>query len=294
LPGIAPDEASTTVVLKIKGTPDIADFKLSTDPAGALTLDPKSVQTVKVTIDPSGRFNGTVKFSAWVFPDGMSASFNPDSVVRSGTITMTLNGADHAKPGLYGMTIAAESGSLKDSAILNLTLLNAAGNNVAAITSSGHAVETGGFDMNDYTYDAAVLGDSATFDGTIMKLGPPGEMDAWSQTTVPLSGHGTTLKILAAAANGEQTAQKFTVHYTDGTSQSFSRDLSDWCNPGDYQGEAKVVTADHRLGSEGAVTGPGTYVYGYKFPLDESKTPQSLTLPDNRNVVVLSVSVVGQ
>lgn len=290
VPATAPDKISSTVVLKFKGAPAIADFELSTKPAGTLTLDRQSAQIIKVSVEPTGGFHRPVKLSVSGLPDALNASFNPVSLVGSGVSTLTLMGADQAAPGVYRMAIVAESGALKASATLNLTVPNAAGNNVAAIFKRGYAVTGGGFDMNNYAYDAATLGGSAVFEGTTMKFGPAQEMDAWSQTTVPLSGRGTVLKILAAAANGSQTAQIFTVHYTDGSSQSFTQDLSDWCDPQNFKGETKVASMANRLGSTGDAESLGTYLYGYSFPIDNRKMLQSLTLPENRNVVVLSIA----
>lgn len=291
LPAAAPDKVSSTVVLKFKGAPEIDDFKLSTEPREAFTLVRKPEQSLTINIESTGRFDRRVELSVSGFPDGMSATFNPPSIPGSGAATLTLAGADHAASGIYALTIVARSGRLQSSAPLTLTLPNAAGNNVAAIFHRGHAVLVGGFDMANYAYDAAALGNSATFGGTVMKLGPVDQMDAWSATKVPLTGQGSVLKILAAAANGNQMRQRFTVRYIDGTTQSFMQDLSDWCEPQGYKGETKAISMADRLESKGNVASPGTYLYGYSFPLDSSKTVQSLILPDNRNVIVLAVCV---
>ena len=291
VPATAPDKISSTVVLKFKGAPAIAGFKLSTEPAGSLMLDRQSAQAITVSVEPTGGFDRPVKLSVSGLPEALNGSFDPASVDGSGVSTLTLMGADKVVPGAYAMTISAESGALKTSATLNLILTNAMGNNVTAIFNQGNAVTGGGFDMNNYAYNSTTLGDSAAFDGTTMKIGAANEMDAWSQTTVPISGHGPVLKILAAAANGLQMAQVFTVHYTDGTSQGFTQDLSDWCASQNFKGETKVVSVANRLGSNGNADGTGAYLYGYSFPIDDGKTLQSLTLPENRNVVVLSIAV---
>ena len=293
LPAASPDKISSTVVLKFTRAPDIEDFKISAEPEGAFALERKPEQTIKVNLEAMGHFDRAVEFSASGLPDGMSAAFNPPAVTGSGAAALTLAGADHAASGIYSLTILARSGRLQNSVALTVTLPNAAGNNLAAIFHRGHAIKSGGFDMDNYAYDAAALGSSATFDGTILKLGLPDEMDAWSATTIPLTGQGSALKILGAAANGNQTAQQFTIHYADGTTQNFTQDLSDWCQPQDYKGEFKVVSMANRLESDGDVAGPGTYLYGYTFPLDNTKAVQSLTLPDNRSVIILAVAIDG-
>jgi hypothetical protein len=47
----------------------------------------------------------------------------------------------------------------------------------------------------------------------------------------------------------------------------------------------------YRLTASGATDNRTFYLYGYSFAIDSSKTVQSITLPHNRNVVVLAVAV---
>jgi hypothetical protein len=46
-----------------------------------------------------------------------------------------------------------------------------------------------------------------------------------------------------------------------------------------------------RLNSNGTVDSRTFYIYGYRFPLTSGKTIKSVTLPANRNVVILGVGV---
>ena len=48
----------------------------------------------------------------------------------------------------------------------------------------------------------------------------------------------------------------------------------------------------YRLTSTGATDNRTFYLYGYSFALNSAKTVQSITLPNNRNVVVLAIDVV--
>ena len=58
-----------------------------------------------------------------------------------------------------------------------------------------------------------------------------------------------------------------------------------------YTGESKALTMAYRLNSDGSLDNRTFYLYGYSFTLNAGKTPVSLTLPKNRNVIVLAVDL---
>ena len=97
--------------------------------------------------------------------------------------------------------------------------------------------------------------------------------------------------LLATAVNGNQPHQTFVVTYTDGTTSSFTQSVSDWFTPQNYAGESKALKMAYRIAPSGATSAGPVYLYGYSFALNSAKTVQSLTLPNNRNVVVLAVDV---
>ena len=99
------------------------------------------------------------------------------------------------------------------------------------------------------------------------------------------------MKLLGTAINGSQTNQSFLVTYTDGTTSSFTQSLSDWFYPQSYSGESTALSMAYRLNPNGS-TGIGPcYLYGYSFTLNSAKSVASITLPNNRNVVILSVNI---
>jgi hypothetical protein len=122
-----------------------------------------------------------------------------------------------------------------------------------------------------------------------------GTTDAVSSTTIALpAGNFSTVNLLASGVDGSQTNQQFVVSYTDGTTTSFTQSLSDWYTPQNYAGESKVSQMPYRVTATGATeTGP-FYLYGYSFAINSAKTVKSLTLPQNRHVVVLSVDLGSQ
>ena len=107
------------------------------------------------------------------------------------------------------------------------------------------------------------------------------------------SGPHASLWLLGAAVEGSQTAQTFTVTYTDGTTQALVQNLSDWFQPGGFPGESRAVKMPYRLAADGAKDARPFYLYSYGFPVNPAKTVQSITLPDNPYVKVFALSLAN-
>jgi hypothetical protein len=120
-----------------------------------------------------------------------------------------------------------------------------------------------------------------------------GAPDAVSNTTVPLpAGNYTTLNLLGSAVNGKQANQRFVVTYTDGTTTTIMQSLSDWWGPSqNYAGESQVLQTPYLITPTGATLNYVVHLYGYTFAINSAKTVKSITLPNNRNVVVLAIDV---
>ena len=140
-----------------------------------------------------------------------------------------------------------------------------------------------------------MVGTSQTWNGLTFSLGVPGVNDvaqATGQTIALPSGSYSKVEFLATAVNGNQINQTFTVHYTDGTSTTFTQNISDWATPQGFTGESTVVAGTYRNTAAGG-SSSGTFdVYGYSLAVDGSKTIASITLPNDKNVEVLSMSMV--
>ena len=164
--------------------------------------------------------------------------------------------------------------------------------NVKAIVSNGTVVSNGGIDSGGYAYSANLAGTSITWAGSTFALGTASALNGVSNSTVTLpTGNFSTLNLLATAVNGNQSNQTFVVTYTDGTTTTIQQSLSDWFNPQKYSGEATALTMAYRLKNTGAAdTGP-VYIYGYSFAINGTKIIKSITLPNNRNVVVLAMDL---
>ena len=89
----------------------------------------------------------------------------------------------------------------------------------------------------------------------------------------------STLIMLGTAVNGHHTGQ-VTATYTDGTTNVFSQTFSDWCGFGGNQYESVAVGGINRINSDGTLNGANCNLYAYTYPLDFTRTLQSITLTD--------------
>jgi hypothetical protein len=163
---------------------------------------------------------------------------------------------------------------------------------VDGIANTGTAPTGGGMDTDGYAYSAALLGSSLSWGGSTFTFGAAGIADAASGTTIALPpGNDSTVSLLATSVDGAQLAQSFVVTYTDGTTSTFRQSLSDWFYPQNFAGESQALKMAYRIAPSGATSAGPVYLYGYSFALNSAKTVQSLTLPNNRHIVVLAVDV---
>jgi PKD repeat protein len=88
----------------------VADFTLSDSPSSqSVTAGGSAAYTV--TVNPGAGFSGNVALSVTSgLPAGASASFNPASVLTSGSSTMTISTSASTPPGSYTLTITGNTG----------------------------------------------------------------------------------------------------------------------------------------------------------------------------------------
>jgi hypothetical protein len=263
-------------------------------------------QTFIVTYTDGTTASFTQSLSDWYTPQ----QYGGETKVSELAYRLTASGAtDNRTFYLYGYSFAINSSKTVQSITLpdnrNVVVLAVAVSpagkvpsssggvdNVVGIVADGSPVTKGGMDNNGHAYSATLLGTSVSWAGSMFKLGAAGTYDAVSSTTIALpGGNGSTVNLLATAVNGNRRNQTFIVTYTDGTTARFTQSLSDWYTPQQYGGETKVSEMAYRLTASGATDNRTFYLYGYSFAINSSKTVQSITLPDNRNVVVLAVAV---
>ena len=163
---------------------------------------------------------------------------------------------------------------------------------VNAFETDGALFATGGFDNGGNAYSANQVGSSIVWNGQTFTLGPANLPDAVTSTTIALpQGNFSVMTLLGAAAAPGQTNQTFTLTYTDGTSVSGNFSISPWFNPQGYPGETVVSTTPYENTGGGDRINTTVYIYGYQIAIDSTKVVQSLTLPNNRNVVLMAMSL---
>ncbi len=158
----------------------------------------------------------------------------------------------------------------------------------------------GGIDGGGSAYSANLLGDTGV-NGAELAVGSNGfHLAAANQPNV-VYGAGQTiplpfglyrgLLLLGTGVQGNQTAQTVRVNFADGSSQDVALDLSDWSTAGGFANEAVALRTGYRVVSDGSKQNIGFNVYQYALPLDPRKPARSITLPNDRNVIVLGMTL---
>ena len=173
--------------------------------------------------------------------------------------------------------------------------------NLTGIYNDGTVDNNDGFDGAGFGYSSNLLTPNRVLDGIQFNFGPANQPDAVfgaGQAIKLPAGRFARLQMLAAGIYGPVSNQPITVTYSDGSNSSFTQGLNDWCNCGatqtDESGESLAVTMPYRDSRDGTQDKQESYVYAYTFTLDPAKTVQSVSLPDNRNVVVLAATLATQ
>lgn len=205
-----------------------------------------------------------------------------------------LNGVKTVKsltlPGNRNVIIVAAA--LSGSASIPVSLSGAA--NVDAFANDGTVSTNGGLIGSGYAISTNLAGSALAWSGATFAFGGGGVADAVTSSTLALpSGMFTAVKLIAVGARGNQTNQNFVVTYTDGTTTVFRQSLSDWWNPMNNPGETTVLNMPYCVTPSGGKCGAATALYGYSFSIDSTRTVRSLTLPNNRDVIVLAVALTG-
>lgn len=278
-----------------------SDFGLSID-SGNISVPQGRSATARVLVMPKGAFTGTATLTVSGLPAGLTASFNPPAAL--GASTMMLTATASAAPASATVTITGISGSMSHSTTATVSVtpvltgttpvdLSAAFNATGIYHDGASFAPEESLDEDGFSFSAEALGTDQVGDGVVFKLGPANAPDIVTGQTVTLpAGNFTSLKLLALGVNGDQETQTFTVTYADGTSSSFTRSLSDWSAPRNFPGESVAFASPYRIIGDGSKDTRTFYGYAYSFDLDKSKAVRSLSLPSNRDVVVLAATLV--
>ena len=279
------------------------DFTLYASATG-LTITPGGNAATLLSVFPLAGFSGSVSLSCTGLPRGVTATLSPTATASTSFLTFT--SATNAATGMFSVPVSATAGALSHSLTVFLTVAlpipgAATANLASAYNRAGIYTDgtgfSGGLDNDGYAYSANLLGTAPSLNGVQFHLGPANALDAiraTGQTLALPSGQFTTLQMLATAVNGNQVNQTFIVTYTDNSTATFTQSLSDWAAPQNYAGELSAVRMPYRNSGSGAKdTGTAVSLYQYSLTLDQTKTVQSVTLPNNGNVLLLALTLVN-
>jgi len=274
--------------------------------------------SLSFAVNPVNGFQGQVALRADAdLPVGVSAALNTSETNPSdppvqlgfaatrnagtGLFLVTLTGdAPNGDAGLTDVeqTILGVSAATGDGGAGLPLDLSAAYNKVHIATDGTPFSQNKELANDGYAYSANLLTPARIFDGVQFVFGPPNELDAVSGggQSLPLPpGSFTGLWLLAAAINGAQPSQNLILEYTDRTGVVFTQTFSDWDFPGASDGgELEAVAMPYRTIGNGTLDASHIQnLYAYRFPVDQSKTLASLILPENSNLIVHAITLVG-
>jgi hypothetical protein len=256
-----------------------------------------------IVIKDQNGFNGTVTLTVSALPKGVTASVQGTGNTRRVVFRATAA----AVTGFTTVTVTGTSGTLTQTVTFTLAVSAAVGTtglgtpvnlssefNLNGIYDDGTTYTNTGLDGDGYTYSANLLTPARVYNSDLLQFGPPNVLDAVGcsgQTVVLPAGEFSGLILFATAVNGNQTAQVFTVTYTDGTTSKFTQSMSDWFTPQKYAHESEAVAMAYRDFDNGTEDKRTFNLYEYRFVLTKTKTVQSVTLPSNAHIVVLAATL---
>ena len=301
-------------------------FELVPTPETGVSINQGGTAAITITVDPFNGFNSSVSLSAPTsdLPAGVTAALNPTSTQSTSTLTLTASDtAALTGGGNPAATVATITGTSAGVTTQSTTVSNlfvnppiTGGSGTAVNLSSAYNVYGSYTDAEESTitptksmdgvgsvYSANLLNSGLDFNGVQFSFGPANAPNAVTGSgsgpiALPAGTFGT-LQMLATGIEGNQASQTITVTYTDSSTSQFTQSFSDWCSAlngggcvstGNNPGESVAVAMPYR----DTTTGPDDrvfYLYHYSFTLNATKTVRSLTLPNNRDVVVLAVSL---
>jgi Kelch motif len=203
------------------------------------------------------------------------------------------------KAGTYSLSVVANGiASTSDYSIaLNTTHVDLSGNfNRSGIVADGIPFSGGGIDGHGYAFSANLLGPQLGWNGAVFDIGP-----AWANNVVSARGQILTLPggkfsnlmFVGTGVNGSQSGLNFLVKYTDGSSDTFLQDVSDWGTISGFPGESGVKKSPYRDIRDGRREDNQYSVYGYSLRLNSSKTVASLTLPIDLDLELLAIDLTS-
>jgi len=175
------------------------------------TLGVGSGTSYTVTVTATNGFNGTVTLGLTGLPAGSSATFSPETIVGSGSSTLTLDTTSSVQPGTYSLSFTATSGTLNQTAMGTLVVTGASYN--ISATPEIQAINAG----SDAVYNVATTVMNG-FDGSIALTVtglPAGATATFSPASI--TGAGTATLTIATTTSTPAGNYNMTVNGANGT-----------------------------------------------------------------------------
>jgi uncharacterized membrane protein len=274
---------SANVSLTVTPAPD---FSISASPS-TQTVAVGGSTTYTATLTAVNGFSGTITMSASGLPAGVTASFNPATVVGSGSSTATITVGSGVAAGTYTLTLTGTSGSLTHSANVTLTVTPPPDFTIAASPSTQSAPVGG-----STTYTAtltAVNGFSGTVTLSASGL-PTGVTASFNPATVAGGGSSTaTITVASSVATG---TYPLTITGTSGSLTHSANVSLTVTPPPDFTIAASPSTQSAPVGGSTTYTATLTAVNGFSgtVTLSASGLPAGVTASFNPATVAGSGS----
>jgi FG-GAP-like repeat/Bacterial Ig-like domain (group 3) len=150
---------------------------------------------------------------------------------------------------------------------------------------------------NGDTYSYKLLGNgSVNYGGTTYTLGQPtvpNSITNGAVYTLPSPGKYANVYLIGTATTTGQTKQPFILTYSTGSPVTETLDMSSWAKSAGYADET-IVAATAYANTQGggqvpAPAGGAFNLYGYQLTADPTRTLVSVSVPNNRNVVIMAL-----
>ena len=161
-----------------------------------LTVPQGSSGTSTVTVTLQGGFNGAIHLSASGLPNGVTASFNPNSTTTTSALTLTASST--ASTGTVAVTVTGSSLGLTSTATINLTV-TAVILPLPAVWSDGDVGSVGV--VGSASYASGTFAVSGAGQGTMIT-----STDGFHFVYQPLTGDGTIVARVVSV-QGSSAAQ---------------------------------------------------------------------------------------
>ena len=293
--------------LTVSGTGNVLNL------AAAAVNGGQQSQRIVLTFTDGSSAVWTQSFSDWCDPQSHAG----EQTISQQSYRNTASGGQNSTANaIYGYSYTLPAGQTLASITLpnnaNLRLLDMQMSTSTSVNLSGsytswgiangqtQAANNEGFDHGGHYYYSGDLPSFVTWSGATFDVGPSSTskhgtnnfVQARGQTIDLPTGTFGWLYLAAAAANGSQLNQALTLHFSDGSQETWTQSLSDWCAYEAFDGQRVISTQSSWVDQVGNVKSQTNRVYGYAYALPIGKTLTAITLPDNADVGILAITLV--